>query len=144
MFIFWVVLPFAAAAVGSLFPPDVWYKTLRKPRWNPPNWIFPVAWTLLYLLMGIAAAITARAPHSASALVVFCVQLALNALWTPVVFGKHSLGTGLVVIVALWVAIGATVNAFFAVSSLAGLLLLPYWAWVTFATALNAELWRIN
>ncbi len=134
--------------MGAFFPPGAWYASLNKPRWNPPNWIFGPVWTILYIMMGTAAGLIHRrvptVAGSETALIVFFVQLALNAAWTPIFFGLHSLGGALVVIVLMWFAIGGSIVAFLHVDRVAGLLLVPYLLWVTFATALNAELWRLN
>ena len=78
---------FAAGATGALFPPGAWYSTLKKPSWTPPNWLFPVAWTTLYLCMAAAAARVAGAEGSAFAMALWALQIALNTLWTPVFFG---------------------------------------------------------
>lgn len=143
----WALLPFLAALGGAAFPPDQWFAALAKPSWQPPNYLFGPVWTALYLMMGIAAGLVwLRGPAAAvrAALIAFAVQLVLNALWTPVFFGAHALGIALVVIVVLWLAITLTIVLFWRVHRLAAALLLPYLAWVSFATALNAALWRLN
>ena len=143
----WALLPFLAAVGGAAFPPDAWFGELIKPVWQPPNWLFGPVWTALYLMMGIAAGLVwLRGPSQLvrSALVAFGAQLLLNALWTPAFFGAHALGGALIVILALWLAIFTTIVRFARVSRWAAALLLPYLAWVSFATALNAELLRLN
>jgi translocator protein len=143
----WALLPFLAAAGGVAFPPDAWFSALIKPVWQPPNWLFGPVWTALYLMMGIAGGLVwlrGPSPLVRSALVAFGVQLLLNALWTPAFFGAHALGAALIVILALWLAILATIVRFARVSRWAAALLIPYLAWVSFATALNAELLRLN
>ena len=143
----WALLPFLAALGGAAFPPDQWFAALAKPSWQPPNYLFGPVWTTLYLMMGIAAGLVwLRGPSPAvrAALIVFVLQLLLNALWTPVFFGAHALGAALLVIVLMWVAIVVTLRRFARVSTLAAWLLVPYLAWVSFATALNAALWRLN
>lgn len=136
----------SAALTGGLFRPGLWYRTLRKPVWTPPDGIFPVVWPILYLAMTIAAWIVAisSAAWAVPALALWTWQLVLNALWSPVFFGLQRLGAGLVVMLAFWVALAATTAAFFATSVWAGVLMLPYLAWVTFAAALNAALWWLN
>lgn len=125
-----------------------WYPTLEKPWFTPPNWLFGPAWITLYTLMGIAAWLVWR--HGSSepavrwALALYGVQLVINAAWSPVFFGLRAPGPGLAVIVVLWFAIVATIVAFGRVSSAAAWLLAPYIAWVTYATALNFEIWRLN
>ena len=124
-----------------------WFMALEKPSFMPPTWLFAPVWTLLYTLMGIAAWRVWRrwgwagAPGALSA---FGVQLALNALWTPVFFGLHDLGMGLVIIVALWLAIAVTIGTFRRKDRLAAWLLAPYLTWVSFATALNAAILMLN
>ncbi len=127
---------------------STWYPTLVKPSFNPPAWIFGPVWTVLYIMMGVAAYLVWRQGTDADgvrvALAVFVVQLALNGLWSILFFGMHSPGWALVEIVVLWWAIGATIWIFWRVAPAAGVLLLPYWAWVSFATILNASLWWLN
>ncbi|HEY7527362.1 MAG TPA: TspO/MBR family protein [Candidatus Limnocylindria bacterium] len=143
----WLALSFVPALIGLPFPAPAWYRQLAKPRWSPPPAAFGPAWTLLYTLMGIAAALVAGRPQAGSrnrALGAFGVQLALNAAWTPIFFGLRRPGLALAEIVAMWVAVAATTVLFARQRLAAGLLLLPYLAWVSFATALNAAIWRRN
>jgi translocator protein len=140
-----------ASAVGSFATVraiPTWYKGLAKPSFNPPAWLFGPAWTLLYLLMAVAAFLVWRqglmAPGVKLALVVFLVQLVLNALWSIFFFGLRSPLAGLVDIIVLWLAILATIILFFPVSVPAGILLLPYIIWVSFAAVLNAAILRLN
>jgi benzodiazapine receptor len=144
--LFWVALSFAAAWVGSRFSPGDWYVHLAKPAFNPPAWIFAPVWTLLYLLMGVAAWLVWREGGMAAgkALALFLAQLALNAAWSWLFFGLHHIGWALVDLVALWLAIGATLLAFWAHRPLAGLLMVPYLLWVSFAALLNVQIWRLN
>ena len=118
-----------------------WYPTLKKPSWTPPPSVFAPVWTTLYLMMGWAAG---RACHDPWALRIFVIQLILNALWSPLFFSLRSPALALIDIVLLWCSIAACQAVFFAVDPLAGRLLWPYWAWVSFATLLNYELWRLN
>jgi tryptophan-rich sensory protein len=136
----------AAAATGALFSPGDWYKGIRKPGWTPPDWLFPVAWTTLYLCMSLAAMRIAqsgdvRAPQ---ALGFWTIQITLNALWSPVFFGLRRMRSALIVVALLWVAVAVTMIAFFRIDWLAGLLFLPYIVWVSTATALNAAVLRRN
>jgi tryptophan-rich sensory protein len=125
-----------------------WYPTLTKPSFNPPAWVFGPTWTLLYILMGVAAFLVWRKGLELEgvklALSVFLLQLALNGLWSILFFGMQMPGWALVEIVLLWLAIGATIVLFWRVAPTAGALLLPYGAWVSFATVLNASLWWLN
>jgi translocator protein len=142
----WVALCFAAAATGLVWTPGEWYAQLHKPSWTPPDWLFGPVWSALYLMMGVAAwLVWRRGGHAArGALALFLVQLALNAAWTPAFFGLRNPGLGLIVILALWIAIAAAINAFWRQHRAAAALLVPYWAWVTYATALNFAVWRLN
>ena len=146
----WFALCYAAGALGTLFTiPAVptWYAGLVKPSWNPPAWVFGPVWTLLYIMMSVAVWLIWRREQSAArsqALRWFMLQLLLNAMWSPVFFGCHSPAAGLVIIAVLWVAIVVTVALFWKASRAAGALLLPYLAWVSFATALNFAVWKLN
>jgi len=136
------------AALATTRATPTWYQTLKKPSFNPPNWLFGPAWTVLYLLMAVAAWFVWKQGIGAAgvklALAVFLVQLVLNALWSIFFFGLRSPLAGLVDIVALWLAIIATIILFFRVSVPAGVLLLPYIVWVTFAAVLNAAVFHLN
>ncbi|WP_146907722.1 TspO/MBR family protein [Arenimonas daejeonensis] len=142
-----LVIVVGIAALGALFPPGEWYAGLAKPSFNPPNAVFGPAWTLLYLLIAVATWLLWRAPAGdmrTRALGCSAAHLLLNAAWTPVFFGLQQPGYALVVIVLMWFAILATVVAAWRVHRPAAWLLLPYLAWVGFATLLNASIWRLN
>ena len=134
----------AAGSTGMTFPTGPWYLALRKPSWTPPNWVFPVVWTTLYILIAVAAARVAVLPGSAFAMAFWALQITLNAVWTPVFFGKHLIRGGLIVIGCLWFAVLATTLAFFSLDTLAGWMFVPYLIWVTIASALNFSIWRLN
>jgi len=122
-----------------------WYPTLIKPSFNPPNWVFAPVWTVLYVLMGIAAwRVWQRTSLASPAMISFYVQLALNAAWSAIFFIWHRIGAALGEIALLLAAILATTIAFSAIDLLAAVLLLPYFAWVSFAAVLNGALWRLN
>jgi tryptophan-rich sensory protein len=143
----WILVSFVPAVVGGRFLPGEWYRALDKPPWTPPGWVFGPAWTALYLSMGVAAWLVWRerlGPRALVPLALFGAQLVLNGLWSWLFFGLRRPGLALADIGALWLAIAATVVAFWGVRPLAGALLLPYLAWVSFATALNADIWRRN
>ena len=147
MLIGFVVACFLAAATGILFKPGDWYERLRKPSWRPPNWLFAPVWTVLYLMIAFAGWLVWRSAGfggATTALALYALQLLLNALWTPVFFGLHRLDLGFAVIVALWLAIAATIVAFAPVNGVAALLMIPYLAWVSFASLLNFAVWRLN
>jgi translocator protein len=140
----WLIVCYGAAAFGSRHRPGAWYAALRKPRWTPPGWIFAPVWSVLYTAMAVAAWLVWRSAGPGPELVLFAVQLALNAAWSWIFFGRHRPGLALADIVALWLAIAATLLAFRHARPLAAWLLVPYLAWVAFAAALNAALWRLN
>ena len=147
---FFVLLCLGAGGLGAIATTpeiDAWYKTIEKPSFNPPDWIFGPVWTTLYVLMGIAAwLVWKRAGLKAAALPLglFALQLLLNTAWSWIFFNMHLIGWAAVEIVLLWLAILATTVAFFKNSKLAGWLMVPYLAWVSFACVLNFALWRLN
>ena len=141
-----IVLCEAAGLAGTAFTMSAipeWYAFLAKPEFSPPNWLFGPVWTLLYFMMGVAAWLVWRRA-GAVALKVFWLQLALNALWTPLFFGLRSPLLGFVCIAALWLAIVWTIAVFWRVSRPAAVLLLPYLAWVSFASILNLSIYMLN
>jgi tryptophan-rich sensory protein len=143
----WVLVCFAATAMGGLFPPGEWYASLKKPSWNPPGWVFGPVWTALHAMMAVAAWLVWKRGGWAAQrrpLALFLGQLILNAAWTPLFFGLHRPGLAFAEIVLLWLAIAATLVAFRPVSRVAAWLLAPYLAWVSFAAGLNFTLWRLN
>lgn len=143
----WLVLCFSASATAFFVSTGGWYAGLNKPSWNPPAWLFGPAWTVLYVMMAVAAwLVWCRGGWRAQrvALSVFLVQWFLNALWTPLFFGMHRPGLAFAEIVVFWFALAATVVLFWRVSRPAGILLLPYLAWVSFASVLNFTIWRLN
>ena len=140
-----------AGLIGSIFTaPSIqtWYVALQKPPFTPPNWLFAPAWITLYLLMGISASLIWQQGldnrQNRTALIIFLVQLVLNALWSIVFFGFESPLSGMVVIVLLWVAILITILKFMPISKTAGLILIPYIGWVTFAAILNVSIYILN
>ena len=134
----------AAGLTGSLFPPGKWYSELNKPVWTPPNWVFPVAWPILYLLMSYSGATLANLESAGSALALWALQISLNTLWTPVFFGLKNLKLGLIIILLLLVSVAICTYVFWLYAWIAGLLYLPYLAWVVFAAALNAAVFKLN
>lgn len=133
-----------AGGLGSLFTFSAiptWYATLNKPFFSPPNWLFGPVWTILYILMGVSLYLVWTKEKVPS---VFWVQLILNALWSIIFFGLKNPTFGLIDIIALWIAIFLTIKAFYKINKLAGNLLLPYLAWVTFATILNLSIVILN
>jgi benzodiazapine receptor len=141
---------FTAAALGSIATStsvNSWYQQLVRPSWNPPDWIFGPVWTTLFAMMAVAAWLVWRQAGLRSAawpLGVFVIQLALNTLWSVLFFGLRRPDLAAPEIVVLWLAIAATIGAFWRRSLPAALLLVPYLAWVTFASILNFTIVRLN
>lgn len=145
----WLLLCFAAAALGALASVDAasFYRALVRPAWAPPAWLFGPVWSILYTAMAVAAWLVWRegpTPERRRALLLFVVQLAANALWSWLFFAWRLGGPALAEVLLLWALIVATIIAFKRVRPLAAALLVPYLAWVTFASVLNAVLWRAN
>ncbi|TYL39748.1 tryptophan-rich sensory protein [Natronococcus pandeyae] len=144
---FVVLVNVVGSVPGVLSSPDTaWFRSLEKPWFYPPDIAFPVAWTLLFTLLGIALWLVWRSDADGRrlALGLFVAQMAFNVAWTPAFFTLEAPLVALGIIIALWVLITATIAAFRRVDRRAAALLLPYLAWVTFATVLNFELWRLN
>lgn len=154
--VLFVAIAFGVAALGSIATfqnVEGWYAEADKAFWTPPNVVFGPVWTVLYTLMSVAAWLVWREPASrdrSRALGVYIAQLALNAVWTPVFFGLYptigapALWVALAIIVALDVMVLVTMLRFWPVRRLAAVLLIPYWAWVLYATTLNAALALLN
>jgi|SRR5579864_732835 len=148
---------YGAAGLGSAFTfralNSGWYRRLRRPRWTPPDRLFGPVWTILYTQMAISAWLVRRgatngdpkhAQAARAALVAWFAQLALNVAWSAAFFGARSPAKGMLVISMLWLAIIATVGLSARVQKVAGVLLLPYLAWTSFAAALNLSIWQRN
>ena len=148
--LFWLVVCFAVAAVSGRWTAGEvvgWYRTLVRPAIAPPNWVFGPVWTLLYAMMAIAAwrvALAAPSPLRTWGIALFLLQLGLNFAWSWIFFRQHAIGAALVEVVVLWVAIGATALLFSRVAPVAGWIMVPYLAWVSFAAVLNGAYWRLN
>ncbi|WP_413999513.1 TspO/MBR family protein [Flavobacterium sp. W1B] len=128
---------------------ETWYPTLIKPSFNPPNWVFAPVWSMLYIMMGVAAGLVWDRMDSDKetvkrALLIFAIQLALNALWSYLFFGLHNPMLAGIEIVLLWLMIYETYAHFSKINKVAGYLILPYLAWVSFAAVLNASIWFLN
>ncbi len=150
MLVLFVVACIAISGLGALFTAgsvQQWYPALQKPVWTPPSWLFGPVWTILYLMMAVAAWLVWRrrkSVHVKGALGLFFIQLAINAAWSPLFFGLQNPLAGLLNIALLWAAILATLIAFRRISSTAAALLVPYWLWVSYASALNFAIWNLN
>jgi len=142
-----LALCFLAASTGAFFRPDEWYRALEKPSWNPPDWVFPPAWTILYLFIGISAWLVWRAAGFAGAggaLLVWLISLGLNAAWSWLFFGRKRIDWAAYGVAGLWLSILVTILAFAPHSTTGAWLLVPYLAWVSFAAALTFAIWRRN
>lgn len=136
---------YGAAAIGTQFTPGEWYAGLVKPSWNPPSWLFAPVWTVLYGMMAVASWLVWRTRAAVrTALTLFALQLVLNATWSWLFFGLERPDLAFADIVLLWLALLATTAAFFRIRAAAGILMLPYLFWVSFAAALNFAIWRLN
>ena len=142
-----LLLGFLSGKTAPTGPENPWFMGLNMPEIMPPTWAFPLAWTLLYLLMGIALALVCAAWGARGrglAIAFFIVQLLVNLAWTPVFFGMQDIEKALMVIGALDVLVLITVILFWRVRRLAAVLMLPYLAWILFATALNWQFLELN
>jgi tryptophan-rich sensory protein len=145
-FAVFVGLVIAAAAFGGQWGAGPWYNTLSKPGWTPPNWLFPIAWTVLYLMIAVAGWLIWETPHPSRTvlLAVWGGQLLLNAVWSYIFFGRKEIGLALAELSALWLLIAIFVVLAWPVNQEAALLFLPYLVWVSYAGALNAAIWHRN
>jgi translocator protein len=147
VFTVFLLVCFGVAWFGSRFRPDEWYGQLAKPSWTPPNRLFAPVWIVLYATMAVAGWMVWREAGLAGALLplgLFTVQLALNGIWSWLFFGLHRPDLAFADIIALWLAIAATIVAVQPISVTAWLLLLPYFLWVSFALVLNFSIWQLN
>jgi tryptophan-rich sensory protein len=139
-----LLLGFASGRAVPAGSENGWYVALQKPELTPPGWVFPVAWTTLYILLGLAVAMILHARGArgrAAALATFVVQFALNLAWTPLFFGAHKVDAALIVIVAMLVSAILTTVLFGRIRTLAAWLMVPYLVWISFAGVLT---WRIG
>lgn len=145
----WLLLTFATAAIGALASASAgaFYSELSRPAWAPPGWLFGPVWSALYALMGVSAWLVWRkrgVTGARGALFLFIAQLVANALWSWLFFVWRQGGFAFAEVLLLWCLIVATVISFWRISTLAAALLMPYLAWVTFASALTFSVWRLN
>jgi tryptophan-rich sensory protein len=143
----WIVICSLAGIFGAQFEPGTWYESLQKPSWTPPNWVFPVIWPILYIMMGISAWLMWKMKEvsiRSTEFTWFFVQLILNALWSWVFFGMHLISTGLAEVFLLWISLVFTILLFWNKNRTAGLLLIPYLLWISYASALNFAIWQLN
>ena len=141
-----VVLSFAAASTGAVFRPGVWYANLRKPGWTPPNWAFPIVWSVLFCAIAVSGWLVWEAAGLAAwpALTLYAFHLVVNAAWSFLFFGMKRLDWAMGEVIFLWLMIVAVMAAFAQFSAPAAPLLTPYLAWVSVAAALNFRLLQLN
>lgn len=139
-----LVMVVLMATTGAVFKPGEWYETLQKPSWTPPNWAFPVVWSVLYLMIAAAGWLVWETAGWTLAMAFWCAQLALNGAWSWLFFGRRRMDLAFVDVVLLWLAIAGFVLLAWPISTLASLLFLPYLVWVTVAATLNLTVWRMN
>jgi len=145
--LFWFALTFGVAYVSSQFEPGPWYATISKPPWTPPGWVFGPVWSLLYLSMSISAWLVWRSRARkavALPLGIYVLQLIANGLWSWFFFGRQLIGVALVDLLALVLVVSINLVLFFRIDRKAGTLLIPYLLWISFAAALNYQIWRLN
>lgn len=138
------VLTVMASLFGTQFMPDAWYAGLAKPTWTPPNWIFGPVWTVLYVMIALAGWFAWRAMGFGAAVIVWGVQMALNGAWSFLMFGQKNIGAALADIALLWLAIAAFIALTARRVPKAAALFAPYLLWVSFASALNFAIWKLN
>ncbi|WP_372621357.1 TspO/MBR family protein [Falsiroseomonas sp.] len=139
-----VLACFAASSTGAVFKPGAWYARLRKPSFNPPDWLFPIAWAVLYLSIALAAWLVWRETGFGPEILLWWASLLLNAAWSWLFFGRRRMDLALGELVVFWISIAGMIAAFAPVSATAAWLLVPYLVWVSFAGLLNWTLWRMN
>ena len=143
-FFAFLVIVGAAATTGSQYMPGPWYASLNKPSWTPPNWLFPIAWTVLYTMIAIAGWLIWRREGVNGTLAVWAVGLVFNALWSYLMFGRQDLSSAMADLVALWITIALFIVMAWSQDHRASYLFMPYLAWVSFAGALNFAVWQMN
>lgn len=137
----------SASGLSTVSEINTWFQTINKPSWNPPNWIFGPMWTTLYILMGAAFGRIwhmSDSPAKKTAMIFFVVQFVLNLTWTPVFFGMHQISFALGIILVLLFLIMITIRQFMRLDKTAGMMLIPYVLWVTFASFLNYTIMTLN
>lgn len=138
------IVVFAAASTGAIFKPGDWYFNLKKPSWTPPSWAFPVVWSLLYICIGYAGWLVWDEVGLGFAVIVWGAQLALNAAWSWLFFGRRRMDHAFAEVLVLWASIALFIVLAWPISQLAAYLFMPYLLWVTIAATLNRVVWRMN
>ena len=144
-FVIFCMTCFVAGSTGSLFPTGDWYKSLNKPLWNPPDWLFPIAWTILYVMVAfVGMRISIVANGNTYAVALWGLQISFNIIWTPVFFGLHRIRLAMGFMLGLWSTVLAMVVSYWYIDLLASALLVPYFLWVSFAAFLNYRIMTLN
>lgn len=146
-FLISIIIAFIPSMIGVFYRPGAWYLEIAKPEWNPPGWIFGPVWTMLYLSMAVAAWLVWQQREKIEIkipLIIYSIHLILNALWSWIFFGIHNLPLSVIEILLLWASIVGTIILFYKIRKLAGLILIPYLLWVSFASYLNYTIWVLN
>ncbi|MEL6961822.1 MAG: TspO/MBR family protein [Pseudomonadota bacterium] len=139
-----IVAVIMVAMTGAIFKPGPWYETLEKPSWTPPDWAFPVVWSILYLFIAIAGWLVWQSSGWSLALALWILQLLLNGAWSWLFFGLKRMDLAFVDVSLLWLCIAGFIVIAWPISTTAALLFLPYLVWVSIAAALNLTVWRMN
>lgn len=137
-------LVFVAASTGAVFQPGPWYASLKKPSWTPPDWLFPVAWTVLYTMIAVAGWKVWEVEGIKAAVIVWGIGLLINMSWSWIMFGRKQIGLALIDLILLWLSIVAFMVLAWPVSQTAVYLFVPYLFWVSFAGVLNYAVLRLN
>lgn len=146
--IVFILIPLAVGLVSGILTKNsmTMYNSLNQPALSPPGWVFPVVWTILYILMGVSSYLIATSPSQKKqeALLLYAIQLFLNFIWSPIFFGLGNYFLALLVLVLLWYVIVKMIRAFFRIDPTAALLQIPYLLWITFAGYLNLAIIFLN
>ena len=143
------LIPFVTSVLlvsmtAAMFKPAEWYKSLRKPPWTPPNWLFAPVWTVLYIAIAVAGWLVWKKAGFGPALNVWTIQLLLNGSWSYVMFGAKNIGAAMLTLCALWLFVALFAYMAWPIDRVGSMLFWPYLAWVTIAGALNFSIWRLN
>lgn len=133
-----------AAATGVGYKPGAWYAALAKPSWTPPGWLFGPVWLVMYTVVAVAGWLVWKVDGPGAALALWSIGLVFNAAWSWIMFKQRQIGWALVDMIAMWISVALFIAVAWPVSPTAASLFIPYLAWVSFALALNATIWRMN
>lgn len=137
-------LVLVAASFGARYMPGPWYQALAKPAWTPPNWLFGPVWSVLYIMIAVAGWRVWRAGGIAPPLIVWAINILANGLWSYLMFGQQQIGLAFADITVVWLTIIGFIVLAWPVDRIAAMLFVPYLIWVSYASALNFAIWRLN